>query len=253
MPDMHTRETEIGTGIGRGSGQIFSGVRGEYTVSNGRELLRKAKAGPQRLFRYRVIKRMLDVAFIVLCSPILILVTAAIAVAIRISSPGPIFFTHRRIRRHGAFFSMWKFRTMCVNSAEVLHEHLRSNPEAYTEWLQSHKLRNDPRITGVGAFLRKTSLDELPQMWNVLTGSMSLVGPRPIVAAEVEKYGEYFADYCMVTPGLTGLWQVSGRSDTSYKQRLALDRQYVQNWSLTNDALILAKTLTTVVKQHGAF
>jgi Undecaprenyl-phosphate galactose phosphotransferase WbaP len=249
MAELHTRETELGTG----GGQIFSVSRGEYTVNNGQELLQKAKSGPQRLFRYRVLKRAMDVVLILLASPILILVTAAIAVAIRISSPGPIFFTHRRIRRHGTFFTMWKFRTMCENSAEVLSNYLDANPEARAEWLQSHKLRKDPRITTVGEFLRKTSLDELPQMWNVLTGSMSLVGPRPIVAAEVEKYGEYFSDYCMVTPGLTGLWQVSGRSHTTYDERLALDRKYVQNWSLSNDALILAKTLTAVVKQHGAF
>jgi Undecaprenyl-phosphate galactose phosphotransferase WbaP len=249
MADLHTRETDMGTG----SEQMFSASQGEYTVADGPKLQQRHKAGPQRLFRYRVVKRAMDVLLILLCSPVLLLVTAVIAAAIRISGPGPVFFTHRRIRCHGTFFTMWKFRTMCVNSAEVLKSSLAADPHAQAEWLQSHKLKNDPRITRVGAFLRRTSLDELPQMWNVLMGTMSLVGPRPIVAAEVEKYGEYFADYCMVTPGVTGLWQVSGRSHLTYDQRIRLDRAYVQNWSLTNDMIILAKTLASVVKQHGAF
>ena len=176
-----------------------------------------------------------------------------IAAAIRVSSPGPIFFFHRRIRAHGAFFSMWKFRTMCVNSAEVLENYLAAHPEARAEWRQTHKLQNDPRVTPVGTFLRRTSLDELPQFWNVFTGSMSLVGPRPIVAAEVEKYGEFFADYCTVKPGLTGLWQVSGRSKVSYGERVQFDRRYAQEWSFFGDIRILFRTVISVVKQDGAW
>ena len=114
-------------------------------------------------------------------------------------------------------------------------------------------MKVDPRITPVGNFLRRSSLDELPQLWNVFTGSMSLVGPRPIVAAEVEKYGEFFADYCLVKPGITGLWQVSGRSATSYTERVQLDRQYAHNWSLLGDIKILAKTLPSVMNQDGAY
>ncbi|MDE1154394.1 MAG: sugar transferase [Acidobacteriaceae bacterium] len=210
-------------------------------------------ASPQRLLRYRVIKRLIDVALILLMSPILIPVVLLIALAVRVTSPGPIFFSHRRIRAHGDFFSMWKFRTMCVNSAEVLEEYLKHNPQARAEWLKNHKLKNDPRVTSVGDFLRRTSLDELPQLWNVLTGSMSLVGPRPIVAAEVEKYGRYFADYSSVKPGLTGLWQVSGRSRTSYAERVQLDRQYAREWSLRMDLKILVRTVTSVVNQDGAY
>ena len=176
-----------------------------------------------------------------------------IAAAVRLSSPGPIFFSHRRIRCHGAFFSMWKFRTMCVNSAEVLDNYLASDPQARAEWRRTHKLQNDPRVTRVGAFLRRTSLDELPQIWNVLSGSMSLVGPRPIVAAEVEKYGEFFAAYCSVKPGLTGLWQVSGRSKVTYGERVQLDDQYAREWSLAGDLRILVRTLTSVVNQDGAW
>lgn len=211
------------------------------------------RKSPENLLRYRVMKRGLDLLLVVLCLPVLFLLIAAIAIAIRATSPGPIFFSHRRIRGHGRFFSMWKFRTMCVNSAEVLENFLAENPEARAEWRKTHKLKNDPRVTPVGEFLRRTSLDELPQIWNVLSGSMSLVGPRPIVAAEVEKYGEFFADYCMVKPGVTGLWQVSGRSQLSYPERVQLDRRYAQNWSLSGDLKILVRTLSSVANQDGAY
>jgi lipopolysaccharide/colanic/teichoic acid biosynthesis glycosyltransferase len=142
---------------------------------------------------------------------------------------------------------------MCVNSAEVLEEYLARHPEARAEWNTTHKLRDDPRITPIGSFLRRYSLDELPQLWNVLTGQMSLVGPRPIVAAEVEKYGDCFDCYCRVKPGLTGLWQISGRSTLSYETRVALDCEYVERWSLGGDVRILSKTYSSVVNQDGAF
>ena len=208
---------------------------------------------PERLFRYRVIKRGVDLMLVCVCLPVLLLMIASIAIVIRLSSPGPIFFSHRRIRRHGRFFSMWKFRTMCVNSAEVLENYLAANPDARAEWRKDHKLKHDPRVTRVGEFLRRTSLDELPQIWNVITGSMSLVGPRPIVAAEVEKYGTYFTDYCLVKPGVTGLWQVSGRSRVSYPERVQLDRQYAHHWSLAGDLRILCRTLSSVANQDGAY
>ncbi|MDE1163210.1 MAG: sugar transferase [Acidobacteriaceae bacterium] len=198
-------------------------------------------------------KRFFDVAVVLAISPVLVPVVVVIAAAIRLTSPGPIFFFHRRIRSHGDFFSMWKFRTMCVNSAEVLDQYLKAHPEARAEWLHTHKLQNDPRVTRVGSFLRRTSLDELPQLWNVLTGSMSLVGPRPIVATEVEKYGDSFADYSAVTPGITGLWQVSGRSRTTYAERVELDRSYARNWSFRGDLMILVRTVTSVVNQDGAY
>ena len=211
------------------------------------------RPSPERLFQYRVLKRGVDLTLILLCLPVLLVVIASIALAIRLTSPGPIFFSHRRIRGHGRFFSMWKFRTMCVNSAEVLEGYLAANPEARAEWRKTHKLKCDPRVTPVGEFLRRTSLDELPQIWNVISGSMSLVGPRPIVAAEVEKYGEYFADYCLVKPGVTGLWQISGRSQVSYPERVQLDRRYAHNWSLTGDLKILCRTLSSVANQDGAY
>jgi Undecaprenyl-phosphate galactose phosphotransferase WbaP len=208
---------------------------------------------PSEYFRYRVIKRGLDLLLVIVSLPVSLLVLGIVAMVVKLNSPGPIFYSHRRIRRHGAFFSMWKFRTMCVNSAEVLEMHLAEHPEARMEWNKTHKLRNDPRITKIGSFLRRYSLDELPQLWNVVTGQMSLVGPRPIVAAEVEKYGGCFSCYCKVKPGLTGLWQVSGRSSLTYDERVELDCEYVGNWSLTRDTVILLKTFSTVVNQDGAF
>jgi lipopolysaccharide/colanic/teichoic acid biosynthesis glycosyltransferase len=208
---------------------------------------------PSELFRYRVIKRCFDIFLILASTPFTLLALGIVSVMVMLSSPGPIFYSHRRIRKNGAFFSMWKFRTMCVNSAEILEEYLSKNPEARAEWNRTHKLRHDPRITPIGGFLRRYSLDELPQLWNVLSGHMSLVGPRPIVAAEVEKYADSFECYCRVKPGLTGLWQVSGRSELTYDERVALDCDYVNRWSIRRDVKILMKTFAVVVNQDGAY
>jgi Undecaprenyl-phosphate galactose phosphotransferase WbaP len=215
--------------------------------------VRPRVSSPEQMFRYRVVKRSVDVMLVLCLCMLLLPVLAVIAVAVWITTPGPVLFSHRRIRRHGEFFTMWKFRTMCINSGEVLERYLAAHPEARAEWRATHKLKRDPRVTRVGRFLRRTSLDELPQLWNVLNGSMSLVGPRPIVAAEVEKYGEHFWDYCAVKPGITGLWQVSGRSEVSYPERVELDRQYARNWSLRADAKILMRTWSCVVNRDGAY
>jgi lipopolysaccharide/colanic/teichoic acid biosynthesis glycosyltransferase len=232
-------------------------IEGSYSYP---ELAGRSLAGSQRshktpseFFRYRVIKRCADILLVLISIPIVLAIMGIVAAMVKSSSPGPVFYSHRRIRRGGAFFSMWKFRTMCIDSAEILEDHLASHPEARVEWNKTHKLRKDPRITRIGLFLRRYSLDELPQFWNVLAGQMSLVGPRPIVAAEVEKYGDCFDCYCRVKPGLTGLWQVSGRSAVSYEKRVALDCEYVEHWSLTRDILILSKTFASVVNQDGAF
>jgi len=216
------------------------------------ETVRRDDSLPAKLFRYRILKRGLDIGLVLLAVPVLMPVLLVVALSVRLRSPGPIFFSHRRISRNGAFFPMWKFRTMCNNSAEVLEEYLARHPEARAEWRKTHKLRHDPRITRSGSFLRRYSLDELPQVWNVLTGKMSLVGPRPIVAAEVEKYGSRFACYCKVKPGVTGLWQVSGRSDLTYEQRVALDCEYVRTWSVMLDIKILLRTFAAVIGQDGA-
>jgi lipopolysaccharide/colanic/teichoic acid biosynthesis glycosyltransferase len=226
-----------------------------YTESVGRSpgTSRSADAAPSGFFRYRMIKRCCDIFLVLVSMPVMLPILALVSALVLLSSRGPIFYSHRRIRKNGAFFSMWKFRTMCVNSAEVLEDHLAQYPSAHTEWNETHKLRKDPRITPLGGFLRRYSLDELPQLWNVLMGQMSLVGPRPIVAAEVEKYGDCFECYCRVKPGLTGLWQVSGRSELSYAERVALDCEYVNRWSLTRDFTILLRTFASVVNQDGAF
>ncbi len=208
---------------------------------------------PAHLFRYRYIKRMLDLCVVALALPVLVPALVIVGAVVKFTSSGPVLFPHRRICRHGAFFSMWKFRTMCENSSEVLEHFLASRPDAREEWNLTHKLRSDPRITSVGLFLRRYSLDELPQVWNVVTGKMSLVGPRPIVAAEVEKYGKFFDYYTRVKPGVTGLWQVSGRSKLSYDARVKLDSDYVQNWSLLRDSRILLATIKSVVNRDGAY
>ena len=208
---------------------------------------------PSETFHYRILKRIFDIVLILLSIPVLLPVLGLVAAVVVLTSPGPVFYSHRRIRQNGAFFSMWKFRTMCVNSAEVLEDHLKSHPVARSEWSQAQKLKTDPRVTPLGHFLRRYSIDELPQVWNVVRGQMALVGPRPIVAAEVEKYGEGFSYYCRVKPGLTGLWQVSGRSELTYPQRVALDCAYVERWSLGRDVVILLRTFSSVANKDGAY
>ncbi len=207
---------------------------------------------PSRLLLYRS-KRMIDISLILLSLPVTLPILGVLSLIVLLSTPGPVFYSHRRIGRNGAFFSMWKFRTMCENSAEVLEEYLARHPQARTEWSRTHKLRYDPRVTRIGRFLRRYSLDELPQLWNVMMGKMTLVGPRPIVAAEVEKYGDGFRFYRRVKPGLTGLWQVSGRSQLTYPQRVQLDCDYVERWSMRRDFVILLRTFLSVVNQDGAY
>ncbi|GAB5403857.1 MAG: sugar transferase [Aureliella sp.] len=198
-------------------------------------------------------KRIVDAAVagvaLVLLSPLF----AAIACLIKLSSPGPVFFSHERIGAGGKSFKAWKFRSMVPDARQVLADYLAKHPELRAEWDRDHKLKNDPRITWIGKLIRKTSLDELPQLWNVFVGEMSLVGPRPIVREEIEKYGETFRDYLRVTPGITGLWQISGRNNTTYAQRLAYDEFYVRSWTPWLDLYILMRTVRTVVLCEGAY
>jgi Undecaprenyl-phosphate galactose phosphotransferase WbaP len=175
-----------------------------------------------------------------------------IAAAIKLDSRGQVFYGHRRL--HGSEdFTAWKFRTMVPNADSVLERYLHENPEMREEWERDHKLKSDPRITRVGSLLRTTSMDEIPQLWNVLKGDMSLIGPRPIVEAEAEKYGKRFGLYERVKPGLTGLWQVSGRNDTTYQERVYLDSYYVRHWSVWLDLYILARTVGVVFSRSGAY
>lgn len=197
--------------------------------------------------------RLMDVAgaalILIAALPFLVL----LAIALQIDSPGRLFFVQKRIGRNGELFPCMKFRTMCENAEEVLQQHLASSPEARAEWAADHKLRNDPRVTRLGRIVRKLSLDEFPQLINILRGEMSLVGPRPIVTAEIDKYGRFFPVYCSVKPGLTGLWQVSGRNDVSYDQRVLLDRLYVRRKSLVMDIAILFQTIPAVLKIRGSY
>lgn len=179
-------------------------------------------------------------------------VMLVIALVLRATDPGPVFYAHRRIGRNGRSFKCYKFRTMYMDGDARLARIFEIDPIARADWAAAQKLENDPRVHPVGDFLRKSSLDELPQFWNVLKGDMSIVGPRPIVTAEIERYGAAFADYCAVRPGVTGPWQVGGRNDTGYRERVALDSDYVRNATFLTDINIVLKTVGVVLRRRGA-
>ncbi|HBR7720522.1 TPA: undecaprenyl-phosphate galactose phosphotransferase WbaP [Klebsiella pneumoniae] len=200
----------------------------------------------------RILKRAFDIvgslAIIIILSPALIYISRKVK-----RDGGPSIYGHERIGKGGKSFKCLKFRSMVINSKEVLEKLLDSDSEAKKEWDATFKLKNDPRITKIGAFLRRTSLDELPQLFNVLKGEMSLVGPRPIITAELIRYNDEVDYYLLSKPGMTGLWQVSGRSDVDYETRVYLDAWYVKNWSMWNDIAILFKTISVVLKKDGAY
>ena len=197
-------------------------------------------------------KRSFDVAMTLGIMVLIMPLFALFAVSIKLLDPGPLIYRHVRIGFGGKRFNCLKFRTMVVNSQERLNNLLASDDEARQEWERDRKLKNDPRITPLGKLLRRSSIDELPQLFNVLKGEMSLVGPRPVVLEELERYGGHAALYLTARPGLTGLWQTSGRNDVSYESRVALDVQYLCNWSMAVDLLILFKTVFVVLKQRGS-
>jgi exopolysaccharide production protein ExoY len=176
-----------------------------------------------------------------------------LALVVWISDGGSIFFGHVRVGRRGQLFRCWKLRTMAVDGDRLLAEHLDRDPDARAEWVASHKLRRDPRITPVGRFLRASSLDELPQLFNVLLGEMSVVGPRPIVPDEIRRYKSNFCEYCSCRPGITGLWQVSGRNDVSYDERVTLDTHYATSRTTWMDVKIMAKTVPAVLARRGSY
>jgi exopolysaccharide production protein ExoY len=176
-----------------------------------------------------------------------------VALAIWLQDGGPVIYSQMRIGRGGVSFKCLKFRSMLVDAEDRLQHLLAQNPDARAEWDRDHKLRDDPRITALGSFLRRSSVDEIPQLINVLRGEMSLVGPRPIVAAEAKRYGRYIHDYCSVNPGITGLWQVSGRNDVSYRRRVALDVTYARSKSFLLDLKILAATVPAVLLRRGSY
>lgn len=197
--------------------------------------------------------RLLDVTCATLALAFLFPMMLLIAALVWLFDPGPVLFAHTRVGAGGRTFRCFKFRTMAVDAEARLTELLRNDPAARAEWDSDRKLRNDPRIVGIGGFLRKSSLDELPQLLNVVLGDMSLVGPRPIVAGEVALYGRYFAHYCSVPPGITGLWQISGRNDVAYRRRVALDVTYCRTKSLRLDLGILLLTIPRIVAARGCY
>jgi Undecaprenyl-phosphate galactose phosphotransferase WbaP len=201
----------------------------------------------------RVTKRCMDLVVAITGGILLLPLLFYIAVAVKMSSRGPILYGHNRIGKDGKPFKAWKFRTMFQDASQVLEIYLEAHPDLKDEWERDQKLRRDPRVTRIGRFIRKTSLDELPQIWNVIRGEMSLVGPRPIVTSEIAKYGPYYGLYAMVTPGITGVWQVSGRNNTTYDERVQLDAYYVRNWSPWMDLYLLIRTIRIVLFADGAY
>ncbi len=186
---------------------------------------------------------------LIIFSPLFLMIMALV----KLTDKGPAFYGHSRIGHKGRTFKCLKFRTMAVNGDELLRKHLRENPEAAEEWRKTRKLRDDPRVTAVGRVLRKLSLDELPQLLNILRGEMSVVGPRPVVDDELKVYDSSAIYYLQTRPGLTGLWQISGRNDVSYETRIAFDTHYVQNWSLGQDVSIILRTIPAVCMARGSY
>jgi lipopolysaccharide/colanic/teichoic acid biosynthesis glycosyltransferase len=218
---------------------------------NARVPFRVAQVFESRSLSGRIVKRLCDIvgaiALAVLFSPLMI--TASLILA----RTGSVIYRHKRIGLGGKTFECLKFRTMVPDADRMLHELLAEDDTLKAEWLQGHKLRHDPRVTPIGRFLRRTSLDELPQLWNVVRGEMSLVGPRPVIREELLRYGRASAVYLAVKPGITGLWQTMGRNDTDYRRRVAMDVYYVRNQTLLLDTYILAKTVRVVLAGNGAY
>jgi exopolysaccharide production protein ExoY len=215
-------------------------VPAPYGVSLGGRLANRLWLGGNQL---------LALTILILTAPLL----AAIAVAIFAQDRGPILFGHSRIGQGGRVFSCLKFRSMCVDAEDRLAELLAADEQARLAWDLDHKLKADPRVTRLGGFLRRSSLDEFPQLLNVLRGDMNIVGPRPIVAAEIPRYGRRFASYAAVKPGITGLWQVSGRNDVSYRARVAMDHLYARRRTPALDLWILVKTIPAVLARKGSY
>lgn len=199
------------------------------------------------------VKRVLDLLICLLGLPLLLPLGALLALVVWLDSHACPIYTQKRIGKNGRTFKIYKFRTMVKDADELLARYLADNPAYAAEWRGVRKLRKDPRITRTGAILRKISLDELPQIFNILIGDMTLVGPRPIVDEEKQKYGRFFREYCSVSPGLTGLWQITGRNNTTYERRVACDRYYMNNWSLRLDMWILWHTIPAAITGHGAY
>ena len=241
---------EAGNGWVRSSPRLRQ-HRLEQSFHSAKSVQTPAHAAPQN--RAERIQRYTDIVLsgfaLMFFAPLMLI----IMVGITLTSPGPVFFRHPRLGRGRAYFDCWKFRTMHHQSDSLLADLLQRDPAAQAEWLLTHKLKDDPRVSAFGAFLRRTSLDELPQLLCVMQGKMSMVGPRPIVAAEVDRYGRRIWAYDAVRPGITGLWQVTGRNQTSYRYRVACDVHYARTRSVKADLAIIAKTVPAVLFCRGAY
>jgi Undecaprenyl-phosphate galactose phosphotransferase WbaP len=208
------------------------------------ELLRKTS---------QLCKRALDLSITMLLAPLISLTIALAAVLIKVEDGGPVFYGNLRVGKDGKVFRAWKLRSMLPDSQEVLRLYLDANPQERLRWCETQKLRNDPRLTRIGRYIRKSSIDELPQFWNVMRGEMSVVGPRPILSNQIEMYGDGFRLYKQVRPGITGLWQVSGRNELPFSERVKLDQYVIQNWSVWLDIYIMARTFGVVLTAKGAY
>jgi lipopolysaccharide/colanic/teichoic acid biosynthesis glycosyltransferase len=197
-------------------------------------------------------KRAFDLAVAVPATIFFLPLLVLLALLVKIQDGGPVFFVQPRVGRRGRLFPCLKFRSMVVRAEDYMQALLREDPEAAREWREKQKLANDPRITPVGRVLRVTSADELPQLINVLRGDMSIVGPRPILPEQTEQYGSAFGRYCTARPGMTGLWQVSERSESAFRRRPELDQIYLRAWSLPTDLVLLVRTVDVVLRQRGA-
>lgn len=221
----------------------------ELKTENLKDETEEVETCPEKSFIYFFIKRVVDIIGsligIIILSPVFLI----LGVLVKLDSKGPVFFAHKRLGYHGELIKIYKFRTMVTNAEKLLDE---LSPEQKEEFSKNFKLENDPRITKMGNILRKTSLDELPQLLNILKGDLTIVGPRPIIEKEIELYEKHGKKLLTVKPGLTGYWQVNGRSDTTYEERVQLDMYYIDNRSLGLDIKIIFKTFSEVFKKHGA-
>jgi exopolysaccharide production protein ExoY len=224
----------------------------DYSSANEQETTASTNVFFHRHIYREKLKRVLDIALAVGGLAFFLPLIGLLVLVIRLDG-GPAFFVHWRIGHKGREFGCIKFRSMVVDADRALSDYLSRNENAQEEWETTRKLREDPRITRLGKFLRKSSIDEIPQLWNVLIGDMSIVGPRPIVQAELPKYGNEVATYYSVRPGITGLWQVSGRNDTTYEARVKLDAEYASTLSFQRDAEIIGKTCLVVLRRNGAY
>lgn len=219
-------------------GQLFAGAFSDFIARQG---------APLGGFRKRAVDLVTASVALVVFFPVLL----AIAALIRLTMRGPVLFRQNRVGYKGRPFRCYKFRTMYEDAEESLELYLAQNPAAAHEWAQKQKLQHDPRVTPLGRLLRKSSLDELPQLWNVLRGDMSCIGPRPILESELARYGEFAADYTKARPGITGLWQVSGRSRLTYEERVEIDRTYANSWSMQLDFWIVPQTVPALLRLDG--